>query len=113
MHCKVLGIVCILLSESPLLCLKIVVFRQPNFREMVQKQFGLLKLDCMWVDQKVLKLFTYFFKAKKKLCLFPVTCLKILGLVSWKSLFFLFFFFFLKSHDQTFFPTNFASFTSK
>ena len=51
------------------------------------------------------------FGQKKKLCLVPVTCLKILGSVGRKNLFF--FFFFFKEVMTKLFSTNFASFTSK
>ena len=47
----------------------------------------------------------------KKKCVFRVTCLKILGLVGSKNLFF--FLFFLRSDFRTVFPTDFASLTFK
>ena len=67
----------------------------------------------MYVSSSLLCVIHVKLRPKKKLCLFPVTCLKILGSVGRKNLFFYFLFFFLKkSWPNFFFPTNFDSFTS-
>ena len=49
-------------------------------------------------------------RPKKKLCLFPVTCLKILGSVGRKNLFFLFFIFFFKEVMTKLFSNQFCFF---